>query len=355
LPYWTLSDAPVVSIGGPNVSEEYILEEITGIVVLSDGRIAVSDGVGQQIRVYSEGGDHIADWGREGSGPGEYRYLRRLVSYRGDSIAAFDMVQRRITILGEDGTLGRMVRQPIGMVRTPGSMASQSCCQLGGVFSDGSFLVEMAELVPLGATGTVWSSLTFVRLAPDGASADTIATLQASEYRLADPRGTFEPLRLAPSFSYWVVGDGFIYGNGATDQLSKSSPNGTPLWQRSTGLARREVTSEVRERTQAFFQSLRNEAESSAQEVELLFPDKLPAYDRVIVDADNHVWLRRPTYWGARENEYMVLSASGEAVARIEVPGALWIMQVERDHVWGIERDDLGVQYVRGYRLSRQQ
>jgi hypothetical protein len=72
-----------------------------------DGRIVVSSVGNQQIRVHDPRGRHLRAQGRQGNGPGEFRMLQRIGLLEGDSIAAYDLGNGRITVFGSDGHAAR--------------------------------------------------------------------------------------------------------------------------------------------------------------------------------------------------------------------------------------------------------
>lgn len=45
---------------------------LRGLVVTADGRIVVLDAQAKELRVFGPGGKHLATYGREGGGPGEF-------------------------------------------------------------------------------------------------------------------------------------------------------------------------------------------------------------------------------------------------------------------------------------------
>ncbi len=106
---WTVADTPSLVIGRREGDERYLFGDVAGAVVLRDRRIAVLDARSALIRVYSAKGEHIADWGREGDGPGEFKSPRFLFPYRGDSILVSDIVASRFTILDDQGRFGRRI------------------------------------------------------------------------------------------------------------------------------------------------------------------------------------------------------------------------------------------------------
>lgn len=67
------------------------------------------------IHLYSRDGKFLRILGGEGSGPGEYRYIRALRTSAGDSIHVFDVMLGRRTVLSPDLTPVRSTRIPVNM------------------------------------------------------------------------------------------------------------------------------------------------------------------------------------------------------------------------------------------------
>ena len=97
---WQLGPEPLVEIGVLNGEAPYQLFRVADAARLGDGRIVVINGGTNELRVYGADGGHLATWGGEGEGPGEFLLMQSLVRWPGDSLAVWD----------SDGSLARLVR-----------------------------------------------------------------------------------------------------------------------------------------------------------------------------------------------------------------------------------------------------
>ena len=79
---WPVSDEPIVSIGGADEREGYLLHRVVGATRLGDGRIVIANGSTLQLRYYDPEGNHLFDAGGEGDGPGEFRTFEHLTRDR---------------------------------------------------------------------------------------------------------------------------------------------------------------------------------------------------------------------------------------------------------------------------------
>jgi hypothetical protein len=69
---------------------------VTDLGVLSGHRIAVLDGDAKRIVVFDEAGKFLVQYGREGSGPGEFQYPLELAPRPDGGVSVFDMMNRRL-------------------------------------------------------------------------------------------------------------------------------------------------------------------------------------------------------------------------------------------------------------------
>ncbi|MBW3569577.1 MAG: hypothetical protein KY467_00600, partial [Gemmatimonadetes bacterium] len=130
---WTVQPEPALQIGTVDGPAEHQLTGVTGAVRLAGGGIVVANGGAQELRFYDGQGRLVRAVGRAGGGPGEFQTLDALVPYRGDSVAAWDTRQRRLSVFGADGGLGRVltVQQVQGV-----------SALLRGALHDGSVVLE---------------------------------------------------------------------------------------------------------------------------------------------------------------------------------------------------------------------
>ncbi len=84
------------------------------------------------------------------------------------------------------------------------------------------------------------------------------------------------------------------------------------------------------------------------------FPTTVPAYDRLLVDARDHLWVRRYPRGDAASVEWLVFAPDGAPVARIDLPEALTVFEIGETYVAGVLIDPaFGGHTVRVYSLRR--
>src|SRR5690606_8145107 len=131
---WQLGPEPLVEIGVLNGEAPYQLFRVADAARLRDGRIVVVNGGTNELRVYGADGGHLATWGGEGEGPGEFLLMQSLVRWPGDSLPVWDRRTRRITLYSVEGDLGRTFPLPaIGSTDVP---------ELAGVLDSGHLVLS---------------------------------------------------------------------------------------------------------------------------------------------------------------------------------------------------------------------
>jgi hypothetical protein len=127
----------VASLGAAS-DEDSPAERLHQVVHDRFGRYFVIAGFpAARILVYGADGQISAVWGRQGDGPGEFRNIKQLLMLRGDSLAAVDSNNRRLTVLETDGAMARTQDLPLDPFRV-------------GQFSDGSLVVSGFQYTPDG-------------------------------------------------------------------------------------------------------------------------------------------------------------------------------------------------------------
>lgn len=85
-------------------SDPELLREFPSVQVDGRGRFLVTGTIPRShVMIYGRTGDFVRKWGREGSGPGEFRSVWRLLHLPGDSLVVVEQGNRRLTVLDSDG------------------------------------------------------------------------------------------------------------------------------------------------------------------------------------------------------------------------------------------------------------
>jgi hypothetical protein len=81
-----LAATPRLMIGN-TADSVYRFRQVRGVMLLSDGRIAVADGASLQLRLFSSQGQFLSVSGGRGNGPGQMLNMHWVRRLRGDTIA----------------------------------------------------------------------------------------------------------------------------------------------------------------------------------------------------------------------------------------------------------------------------
>ena len=353
---WRVGDTALVVIGGGNGVR---VGRVADVVRTGSGAIAVADGDAQVVRVYDLSGRLLRTLGRRGSGAGEFQAIDWLAP-AADSVLAFDLVARRVTMFGAP-TRVRTASLPgvEGAITAP-----------LGRYGDGTLLIAAGDpTFPFqGDEGSVrHDSVTLIRATAEGEAIDTIARVSWGEsFGVAIGEGDRRflapmPRPFGPRASAVVVGEDVVVGEGKRNELKVYGVGG--------GLVRsirreRDPLPVTPDAIAAFREARRRDsaerglqAEVDAAMVAALdqapWPERLPAFDEVLADADGNLWVLD---YGVRRDQpgtWNVFSVEGRWLATVTTPARFRVEQVGRDWILGVGRGPGAEEGVRMYRIVR--
>ena len=362
---WTLS-GPDLRIGSLD-DPDYIFGSVGGLAVGPDGLLYTRHWGDAMIRRWTPEGAPAGSLGRKGEGPGEFEQPTRM-GFFGDSLWVWDSENYRVSYFDLEGDFTGSVMPRVDLGGVAESPPRPEIPLL-----DGTFLGISPAWSDGIARGTVTGS-PYVRMDADGRTLARIWTMPW------EPRDIFA-LREGGRSSYGSqpFGDGHSVSIGenslvtinrrawtgsgdAAVTVSRISFDGDTIFTTRvhydpiplpTERFEAELAEQVERRSSmpAAFQA------SEAKIREALYrPSHLPAVRGTMQARDGSMWLRRfdpfETGSGERMYEWWVLDAEGTSVARAHAPTGLSIRLIDGDAVWGVERDELGVEYIVRYRLT---
>lgn len=196
-----------IHLSEPEATFPEAFSSIVGIRELSDGRLFVSDRLGQVLMFVDLASGTADTIGRVGGGPGEYGSPGPLLPWRGDSTLLVDMGNTRFTPIAADGGFG--ISTPL-MTSDGESMSlviPEGTDRNGGVF-------YQARSFGMGAGGpdAEPDSIRIVRWDPETGRTDTVAALREPERRIERGGGNvmMMPIPFAPSDAWAVSWDGNV-------------------------------------------------------------------------------------------------------------------------------------------------
>jgi len=346
----TLDSVPDVKIGALEGPPEEQFGSVGGVAPLSNGGVAVLDGQAAEIRVFSPDGTYVRTVGGKGAGPGELSFPTALAALPGDTLAVYDYRNGRITRFTRDGELGRVTAlrlegygRPQGTSFFPnGSMVGQLQFRHPGQQLDTrekqTFKLDSAALVLIGT---------------DGVPKDTIGVFPwfESVRSVSNVAVVFVPSAFARALVFAAVPGGVWagYGDHFELRLLNSADGSVIRILRASALQRPLADMEA----EAVFDSALANAEKPEQRRTKQEwydvsprPELRPAYDRLVVDDQGHLWLR--DWPGAHTDSelWWVFDRDGGLLGAVRAPSHFHLMAVRANEAWGVVRDSLEVPIV---------
>lgn len=351
---WSLAQAASLVVGDAPGMPGGEFHQVSGAVRLSDGGIAVANRGTGEIFVYDADGAHVRSLGGSGQGPGEFTRLSELVVLPGDTLVARNVFPDRLTFFGPDGQVVRTLgvgQAPEGVPTVAGPVRTR--------LSDGSLVGWSTETERVGLPGPSVTTLRVFRL--DG---PVLFELAESEARATVVGGVImslpAPFGVSPDWA--VRDDRLYYGDGSRWGVTVlDALQGRPVMNIRLNRPLRPVTAEDRERfREGWLGPREGEARTEmAQELDrLIFPESMPAWDRLLVEPDGHLWLREylPPWEVAERGErpWWVFAPDGVLAASVSVPASVDpVYEVGSDGLLARARDALDVERVQLIPVSR--
>ena len=365
---WTLS-GPDTRIGSRD-DPDYVFGPVASLLVGPDGLLYTLHWREGTIRRWTPDGAPAGSIGRQGEGPGEFEQPVDM-GFFGDSLWVWDMGNYRVSHFDPEGEfLGSA--SPTVDFGGPDEIPARPDRPL----RDGTFIGSVPAFSHMIATGELTES-PHVHMDADG---NVLARIWAMPYEPRDVfaimsddgvRGSFSSQPFDDGHSVTRGDDGLLVlerrawtgegeavvrvtkiGLGGDTLLAASVPyDPVPLPAERFDSAAADLAERWSGDTGPF-----SATEAEVRE-EMYRPAYLPAVRRVTQADDGMIWLRRydpvETESGERMSEWWVLDAGGAPLARALTPAGVSLRVIGGDTVWGIETDELGVQYIVRYRLVK--
>lgn len=336
---------PVLSLCGSDVSGPTQFFRIQNIHVDSEHRLWVADGQSAELRIFRPDGSHWKTVGGSGEGPGEFRGIRLLGSFHGDSVAVWDNSLARLTVFDEEGDLARTQQIPSG---------EDPSIRGFDVFDDGSLLGQVPRIISAGSVEAgqlIGDSVHLVRLEPEDSTQRSWARALGPQWLWTGRNQVPIPFTINASFD--VLGEELHLVSGPEFRV-RVFDSGTLSGIYGIVREPREVTDADIAANQAFVQEYipepgRPDYLSALDHPQV--PRNLPAYSRLLVTSTDLVWVQiyssdvfGPAAWD-------VFNRRGEWLGQVETPSGFRVLNIGRDRVTGVWRSELGVEHVRVYQI----
>jgi hypothetical protein len=369
---WTVVDSPVVDIGGVAGDAAYDLTQITGVIRLSDGRLAVAVAGSYQVRFYDAEGTHLRSAGTQGSGPGEFQGIAGFYPSPGDSVLVMDMMVRRLTVLDGSGNVGRTfsLGGETGFAM-PGEGGRMSMSIPAGVFTDGSILgVLMPFRVNDERKGTYRDSMTYIRYGADGAARDTLGKqpgIEMEQVAMSFGQQRFSapsPVPLGRNTVAAVDSGRILVAQNDRWQVEIYDQAGTLTRIVRVNQAPRPITpEEVAAHRAWLIEQMQNQPmiRGMPEQIKKQFTDRIeqasypaqfPFIEAILPGGDGSIWVQEQTD-PEKPRRFAVLDGTGQLLGTVQMPERFRPTHIRGDLLAGVWQDQDDVEHARVYRLRK--
>lgn len=356
-PVWEISEAPFLEVGVREGDDSYLLNNVMGSTLTSQGSLVVANAGDCTIRAFDQDGEALWTSGGCGEGPEEYQRILGILGER-DRLYVHRYPQASLTILNTDGTFSGTAFPDI-----PDEFRFADPV---GVFEDGSILMADRNR-PDVELGPFQESYTVGRLTAEG-NVDTLIILPyLNSVRHQSGFGDSEKPTKILSLE---VHDDHVYFSWPEQYeiniLSSGGDLETSIRRDWTPISVSEdYLEEMRDRV------LRGEGGVSGdpgllREIAdgLVFSETHPAHHGLLVDRSGYIWVLRtnprrfdngriPPRIFDETSSWDVFDPEGIWLGFVRTPPRFVLYEVGEDYLLGMWRDELEVEYVQLYGLAR--
>lgn len=346
-----ISADPVLEIGVLEGDDAYQLNRVVGATRLSDGRYAVANAGTWELRFYDAGGRHLRSVGGEGGGPGEFQYMRSLWRVAGDTLLVSDLTSRRLSVFDGEGRFVTSYAVPV----PSGSLPDGT---LVGWRTDQNF--DSGSLT----SGMLRPDQYLVHYTRGDVVLDTLGRLPSTEryLHLEMSGGSIGSIEISPPpfgrTTEMVVSGDRVYA-GSADEYEVG------VYRPGVGLARLIRVARAPERvTPVVIGALKERQLAAAGDAEgrraveqrftsMEFPEFLPAYAGFRVDSEGVLWVQEYRPPGEEGSRWDLFDDEGRWLTTVELPARFRVLEIGSEHLLGVWRDEMDVEYLRVYEVDR--
>ncbi len=343
---WSVDSIPITIIRDDDPTGEPMLANPVGATRLSDGSIIVADRGLHSLRYFGANGEFLRAVGRKGLGPDEFGYMAETLRC-GDSLYVEDIEQQSIFVYSLDGVRTRAPKvAEIHGQRSP----YDSRCNANYVFvHNGWAQHDDKKIGRVRWTVPYWITTTDARTRADLGEHPGSERLVYEGGSEPHPLGRNPVLAIGRERVYIGTADSFAILAYSLDGVAIDTLRNSDADLRTTAL---DIERFKR------FDTLGLTSREREHQVRLWttveFPTTVPAYDAMLVDAEDYVWIRRFPRGRDLDASWLIFSPDGDQVAALSLPSAMTVYEVGRDYILGLELSPAdGEQSVRVYGLRR--
>jgi hypothetical protein len=361
---WTPADAWTVNeelrIGTAEGDPDYQFGELIPpncVALTSDGQIVVLDGQGRHLKVFTPDGKYQRTIGRAGGGPGELGAVRGAVVLMapGDTIVVSDLGNQRVSLYLLDGTFVRSF---------PQSFADGIPIRWE-VAGDGRIVAQLRRLALPGSTSPPDTMDAIVVRHLDGTLGDTLMRVPSGKSATFSSGGPQINI-FSPEPAWALLGNRILYAVSNDYRIGIYMAGGQ--LQRVIGKAFQEnpVAAADQQTVKDLLRKAWSDAGATPDVVGQLvtrvhFAANYPAFAQIMGGPDGSIWVQQiqaPSKLSPEEQKgfnlqydlaarvWDVFDGEGRFLGGVAMPRRFQPVQFIGDKIYGIQRDELDVQYV---------
>lgn len=331
---------------------------IAGLAVDDAGRIYVLDSMAREIRVFDPDGKFLSAFAQRGSGPGELNSPSAVLIGGGDTILVPDVPNGRVQRFLTDGSPAG--QSPMDLARGfPLSWATR----------DGLLLEELRPHPP-SSSGEAPPALVLLR---DGGGqvVETLLEMEDSgalQYR----NGMAHMVAFSPEPRWALLEDGrLVSGRLSAYRLEIRDRNGRMGRVVTKSFEPRPLRDSDRQALRERIRGVYGSGPLSAEREQMIrtmeFGTHFPAFASLFGGPDGTLWVQQALQVSSFEpheiasfglhaiaaREYDIFDREGRYQGTMTPPRGFDPMMAQGEHLYGVQRDDLDVQYVVRLRVVR--
>jgi len=342
--FWEVAESPILDLSRTGSGPQHEFYRVRDALKLPDGGIVVANYGSSEVRFFDSSGHFVKSVGREGEGPGEFQRIDKVSLMPGDSVAVADYWLRRITILSQEGELGRVISLEGTADRVRHLLSLGDSGFVGLSYSYASMPDE---------PGNYRMPYEVLRLGLDGTVLDTVAVIGGFEG--AQGAGGDAAVPWGKDGHLAVHGTELVLGSADELEVDWYEAGGALMRRfRVPALDLRISEAEVDSVRRAFREA---ELPPSLRQIldRMEIPERRPAYSDLLIDTEGYTWAAG--YYGRTVGEkpvgWEVFAPGGEWLGTVHTPGRFTAFEIGMDYVLGVFTDELDIERVQLLDLRR--
>ena len=354
----TLSIEEVVRIGDEAAGDTVFFASIGNIAVNSRGQMFIEEREPAAIRAFHSDGSFLADVGAVGKGPGEYpdELSGGVLTGPADSVYVYHSRGRHLLIYGPDKfEFARNVTVPRYPIEEGYRVEN---FHVLGVVKEG-YVVQLNLVLSEMPVTTHRETSDVVRMVHlDGSYGPVVATGQRSYEAVVEST----TLTLVEADQKFLLPAGIPFGRGTKWELGSGGMLFSG-WNDSINIAVMSIygpeeknISVTHDPIPVSDTDIKDWLSPYGPEMRAKFRERglhttKPAYRRLLVDDNNHVWLELSATQDSTDVEWIVLDMDSRVVGKVTFPFGVSLRAIRGRRVYAIERKD-GVPMVAVYEFN---